>query len=137
MAATAAVAKKEAPGAVAERDDAAKDLRAEPGGGQSPAAQNYFFRVAGTNRSLKQNVVFTGHWVSLSNATQNAGQTAEGIGGGLGGGKPTLKATQNQALQLLFQNSRIVGTAVVGGTNRIKIDALPATQFMNSPQRTQ
>ena len=41
---------------------AKKEVRADQS--RMPAAQNYFFRVAGTNRTLKQSVVFTGNFLA-------------------------------------------------------------------------
>jgi hypothetical protein len=68
---------------------------------QNQAQQNYFFRVAGTNRNLKQNVVFSGNFVPLTNsqlagnALGNRGYNGAlggagggGGGGGAGGGAP-------------------------------------------------
>ena len=70
---------------------------------QAPAQQNYFFRVAGTNRNLNQNIVFSGNFVPLTNSqlagnaltTRSyngvagaAGRGASGGGGGGGAGGP-------------------------------------------------
>ena len=51
----------------------------------SQMAQNYFFRVAGTNLTLKQNVVFAGNLLANFNATAN-GQQANDRNGNFGGG---------------------------------------------------
>jgi prepilin-type processing-associated H-X9-DG protein len=98
-----------------------RDMRAAEGAG--PAAQNYFFRVAGTNQSLKQSVVFTGHLLALPNEAPVA-QTGHFVSGG-GGGGGTQNAPAGQAPQWLLANSRIAGTAVVGNTNQIEINAVP------------
>ena len=85
-------------------------------------AQNYFFRVTGTNRTLKQNVVFAGNLVARANATTNSQQSV-GSTGGLGG-----SAGQSQSgltNQSPWSNSRIAGTAVIAVTNQIEINALP------------
>ncbi len=58
-------------------------------GNRQQAAQNYFFRVAGMNRTLKQNVVFTGNLLANGGTPQPA-QTSNffgGVGGGGGGGE--------------------------------------------------
>ena len=89
---------------------------------EQPSAQNYFFRVSGANRSLKQNVVFAGNLIQLSNATGNAAQNFGGGGGG-GGQLPTANANVTQ--QQLFSNSRITGTVTINKTNQIEINALP------------
>jgi prepilin-type processing-associated H-X9-DG protein len=90
-------------------------------------AQNYFFRVTGTNRTLKQNVVFTGNLLPISNATTNLQQSfggSDGLGGGGTGGGQLQSALTNQN-QLPWSNSRIAGTAVIAETNNIEINALP------------
>ena len=84
------------------------------------AAQNYFFRVAGANRSLQQNVVFSGNLIELTNVTANTAQTFGGAGTTFQPG-----VAQN-AQQQLFSNSRITGTVTIGATNQIEINAVPA-----------
>jgi type II secretory pathway pseudopilin PulG len=91
-----------------------------------PTAQNYFFRVAGVNRTLKQNVVFSGTVEAVPGALTNALQTFAGGGGG-GGGQSNLQDSTNQQ-QSLLSNSRVVGTAVIDQTNQIEINAIPVTQ---------
>jgi hypothetical protein len=90
------------------------------------ATQNYFFRVAGMNQTLKQNVVFSGTVEAVPGALTNATQTFAGAGGG-GGGQSIMQATTNQQ-QALLSNSRVVGTAVIDQTNQIEINAVPVTQ---------
>ena len=92
------------------------------------AAQNYFFRVAGVNRTLKQNVVFSGAVEAVPGALTNATQTftTGGAAGGTGG-QGNLQPSTNQQ-QALPSNSRVVGTAVIDQTNQIEINAVPVTQ---------
>ncbi len=93
-----------------------------------PAAQNYFFRVMGTNRTLQQNVVFSGTVEALPGAIANAPQSSGGGGGGGGGGAQyNLQVSTNQQ-QSLLSNSRVVGTAVIDSTNQIEINAVPVSQ---------
>ncbi|MFZ1073348.1 MAG: hypothetical protein WAO21_07915 [Verrucomicrobiia bacterium] len=105
---------------------------AQAAGNKQQTAQNYFFRVTGTNRTLKQNVVFTGNFLANTIAPQTAQPSISivGVGGGGGGGAgnqlPQNAANQSQQSQL--SNSRIVGTAVIASTNQIEIDAVPVTQ---------
>jgi len=102
-------------------DDATKDL---PVGGDKflPAQnQNFSFRVSGANRSLKQNVVFVGNVITLSNTTANG---AQNVGGG--NNRPTPSAAANNRQQQLFSNSRISGTVTIDRTNRMEINAVPA-----------
>jgi hypothetical protein len=103
-----------------------------PAGNQVPAAQNYFFRVAGMNRTLQQNVVFSGTVEAVPGAATNAAQTfAGGVGGGVSGtGGATqvnLQVSTNQQ-QRLLSNSRVVGSAVIDRTNQIEINAVPVSQ---------
>ena len=92
---------------------------------QSPTAQNNFFRVSGMNQTLKQNVVFTGNLLAISDATKLAQQSSSGgnglAGGGGGGGQMQSALTK----QLSWSNARIAGTAVIAETNRIEINAEP------------
>jgi hypothetical protein len=67
------------------------------------AAQNNYFSVTGLNRTLNQNVVFNGNFI------QNSGN---------------LSAT-NISQQMIFNNSGIAGTAIVGLTNEVRIEAEP------------
>ena len=116
--------------AVAPLPEQAKTI--PPPGAQPQTVQNYSFRVAGTNRTLRQNVVFSGNVEALPGAITNPQPTLGVIGGGGGGGgggemmQSNLPATTNQ-LQWQLSNSRVVGTAVLDHTNQIQIDAVPAT----------
>jgi len=77
------------------------------------AAQNYYFRVAGTNHNLNQNVIFSGNLIPLTNAPILTGA-----------------AGAQRALELpaesLLSNSRISGKAVVGDQKEIEVNATPA-----------
>jgi prepilin-type processing-associated H-X9-DG protein len=110
----------------------AEGKMAQAAGNEQPAVPNYFFRVAGTNRTLQQNVVFTGNFLANNGAPQTA-QTSNsfgGVGGGGGGGagNQLQQAAANQLQQWSLSNSRIVGTAVIASTNQIEINAVPVTQ---------
>ena len=100
-------------------------------GNKQQATQNYFFRVAGTNRTLQQNVVFSGTVEAIPGTTTNALLTfaGGGTGGGGGGGgvQNNFQFSTNQQ-QGLRSNSRVVGTAVIDQTNRIQINAVPIAQ---------
>jgi hypothetical protein len=83
------------------------------------ANQDYFFRVVGTNRGLNQQVIFTGHLLAIAGNTDisknNLNTTAA---------KQLQLPVQNQTGSLLL-NSRINGTALVGGSNTVEIQAVP------------
>jgi hypothetical protein len=85
---------------------------------ESQAAQNYYFRVRGMNQTLKQNVEFAGSVLANSLSTSN---TQPSFSRNLGGSQFQLALTN----QLPWSNSRIDGTAVIGATNRIEINAIP------------
>jgi hypothetical protein len=90
---------------------------------QFPAAQNYFFRVAGTNRNLRQNVVFSGNLIPLTNnvvTRKNVGAVTGLAGGGGGGAMPAAPMSS------LLLNSRISGKAVIGNQKAIDVNATPA-----------
>lgn len=101
----------------------------QPAANQQQAVQNYSFRVTGTNRTLKQNVLFTGNVEALNGAITNTQLSFGGTGGGGGGGSNGIAqsdafTTTNQQQELL-PNSRVVGTAVIDHTNQIEINAVP------------
>jgi hypothetical protein len=89
--------------------------------GAPATAQNVFFRVAGTNRTLNQFVVFQGNLLAYANPTNaivagaqssvNQAPAAQAAG-----------ALQNQSP---LSNALIQGQATIGGSNRIEINASP------------
>ncbi len=86
------------------------------------AARNYFFRVTGTNRSLKQNIVFSGNLLAMTNALPFSSMSNVVVG---------LDAAQlpgpSSGLERLpLQNSRINGTILIDNTRQIQIEAAPA-----------
>jgi hypothetical protein len=90
----------------------------------SPASQNYAFRVAGTNLSLKQRIVFTGNLLTDTNlAVALQVSTNLSLEGGQGGAR---NAPAQQGL-LQLNNSRISGKVVIGTGQAVEINALPAS----------
>ncbi len=85
-------------------------------------AQSYSFRVAGTNRSLKKNVVFTGNLLATTNLASNwPVQTGTGAAGSLGGSQHA--PAQPPLLPLI--DSRISGKVVVGNSKAVEVNAIP------------
>lgn len=87
-----------------------------------PAAQNYYFRVVGTNRTLHKKVVFTGNLAATNLArftqrTNAAGDRSAAYG--------SLAAPAGQS-PLPLWNVRISGKAVIGDRKEIEINAVPA-----------
>lgn len=97
-------------------------MEATPVEFQFQAGQNYSFRVAGTNRTLRQPVVFSGDLTILTNA-QSAGQ--------VGLAQLPVDRSQNQLVppalsQLPFLlNSSISGKLQLGTNRELQINALP------------
>ena len=94
-------------------------------GGQM-LALNYSFQVTGTNLSLKKAVVFTGNLTIVSGTTAS-GQNSNGDNA-FANNQSEKAPQQNQAnlsQQIIWSNARITGTAVVGETNQIEINAAP------------
>jgi hypothetical protein len=116
--APAVVQAARAPGQALEQN-AARSLDA----GQL-APHTYFFRVAGTNRSVNQKVVFTGSLLTATNLTLSLPvATNLSIGGGLGGGQ----AGSVQPGRRPLLDSRISGKVVIGSGKAVEINALPTS----------
>jgi hypothetical protein len=116
-------------------------------------AQNYFFHVYGTNRTMKQSVSFTGNLTAnfvptnsaklafgLADGSANANRSSFGsFGGGGGVGGVAVGGTfdraksqsTNQVAQLPWGNLRITGTALVNQTNRVEVNAAPVAPGKN------
>jgi hypothetical protein len=106
--------------------DKTKDLGLAQNG-QVAAQNNYFFRVTGQNRTSKQNIVFIGTVVPLTNTLAGAQQN-QASNALVGGALSSATNSQNSQSQvLLFSNVRITGTVTVAATNRIEINAMPVT----------
>ena len=94
---------------------------ASDAGGQ--AGQNYFFRVAGTNRSLNKKVVFTGNLMAATNLA-----LASQVTNAWGKGEAAAAAQAPSAVrspQSLLMNSRISGKVVIGDRKEIEVNAVP------------
>ena len=88
------------------------------------ASQTYSFRVAGTNRSLNQQVVFTGDLLPATNLV-SLQPTVTNLSTGI-----VLERYQNapaQQGQWAPLNSRISGKVVIGTGKAVEINALPAS----------
>src|SRR5205823_1399628 len=89
------------------------------GEAQTQLLQNYLFRVAGTNRSLNEQIVFTGNVIASVNQTffkqTTNGPTGDGIAH-----SPTLPA-EPDPLRVRSGNSRITGRALIGDRREIEI----------------
>lgn len=86
---------------------------------ETKPAQDYLFRVTGTNRSVNQSVVFTGRFLAGTNG--NLRQPVGSVGG-----VSTVTNALSVATAPSLSNSRIEGQAVIGGTNQIQIIATPS-----------
>jgi hypothetical protein len=88
------------------------------------ASQSYSFRVAGTNRSLNQKVVFTGDLLPATNLVSLLPAASNLSTGRVVERYPAVPAKPGP-LPLL--NSRISGKVVIGTGNAVEINALPAS----------
>jgi hypothetical protein len=96
----------------------------------SPSAPIYYsFSVGGTNRTLKQPVVFTATLIenleAIKNTQMTFGMSANAAYGAAIAQQMLKSAQTNQTAQLPWSSLRIAGTAVVNETNRIEINAAP------------
>ena len=84
----------------------------------------YFFRVAGTNRSLNKKVVFTGNLTAATNLVLfQPGTNYLKFGGGLGG----FQEAAPQPGFLPLPQSRISGKLVIGNSKAVEINAVPTS----------
>ena len=91
---------------------------------QQQAAQNYFVcRVAGTNRTLNQPVVFTWNFVAWTN-----GLAAAQVKLPAGGDNLLPNNLPAQQLPLLLNSSAINGRAQLGNAKEIEVNAVPVTR---------
>ena len=86
------------------------------------AGQNYFFSVAGTNRTLKQPVAFTGNLLVFTNALP-AAETGLTL-------SPTTKSQflKGQTDLPTLQNSSISGKVQLGRDQEMRINAVPVAR---------
>lgn len=95
---------------------------------QQQKAEDFPYRVAGTNRTLRQQVVFTWNYVDLTNLVANSGlmNSSAALNFDYSKMPSQLPAVQN-SLQNSFQNSFINGRAQLGKDKLIEINAVPVT----------
>jgi hypothetical protein len=89
---------------------------------EAQTAQNFFFSVAGTNRTLKRAVAFTGNLTVLTNAlptTQNGVTLAPATKNQFPQGQPAVPA---------LLNSSISGKVQLGGDKEMEIRAMPVVR---------
>jgi hypothetical protein len=88
------------------------------------ALSDYYFRVAGTNRSLNEQVIFTGKVMAFgTEAVFKQSTNATGSGGAAR--SPTLPADPGLLSRALPLNSRVSGRAMIGDRKEIEINAAP------------
>ena len=92
---------------------------------ETAAAQNFSFRVTGLNRTLNQNVVFTGNVAGVPGQTTDFAPTQNSSNQLVIGG--SLQSMANQSQGSLFFNSILTGTVTIDRTNTIEINALPVS----------
>jgi len=95
-------------------------------------SQSYSFRVAGTNRSLNQKVVFTGNLLTTTNLVSLV-PAATNLS--LGDVPERNQAVPVQPGLVPLLNSRISGKVVIGSGKAVEINALPASPYSKSLSR--
>ena len=86
----------------------------------APTPQSYFFRVAGTNRDLNENIVFSGNFVPFTNHQLAANA------GGAGGEVEVRDQSVSRPIQAVLSDSKIEGHIVIGDQKAIDVIANPA-----------
>jgi len=102
-------------------ESAAVQALSKPAGDNYQAGQNYFFRVTGTNRTLKQPVVFAGNLLILTNAPAAGQALVSQTAVARNQNQPA--STKNQLPGLL--NSTISGNVQLGAGKEMKLNAVP------------
>jgi hypothetical protein len=115
--ASGAVALRASGGNLEQRTPAVSDA-------ESQASQNYFFRVSGTNRTLKQSVVFAGYLSPAAEVTVVNGVT-NSLRLSLSGGARGLQTErQEPSRSPTATTSRISGKVVIGKGKEVEINAV-------------
>lgn len=96
--------------ALSQRKDAFADAKL-------PVEMSYAFKVAGTNQTLKQFVVFTGQVLAQTNALSPVAPAGTVNGDRVA--RPELNPVP-------LQNSRISGRALIGTNKEVEVNAIPA-----------
>jgi hypothetical protein len=92
--------------------------------GEIAASQNVFFRVAGTNRTLNQRVVFEGNFLTKSNQASEIV-----VGAKLNADQSAAAARQSLAQKGQQTPSGLIrGQAMIGPSSRIEINAAPVSE---------
>lgn len=99
---------------------------------QQQKAEDFLYRVAGTNRTLRQQVVFTWNYVDLANftansAVQNSSAVLNFDSAKLPSQLPAVQNTLQNSLQNAVQNSFLNGRVQLGADKLIEINAVPVT----------
>jgi hypothetical protein len=96
---------------------------------QENATPSYAFQVVGTNRTLKQRIIFSGVLSGITNGNfQSNAAVTPTIGAELSqpvGGKARLWNTRQNWMN---SNLRVSGTALIGPNEQFQIEAVPAAQ---------
>jgi hypothetical protein len=92
--------------------------------GELPEAQNVFFRVAGTNRTLNQLVVFEGNFLSTTNRSNEIV-----VGSKLKADQSAASPRQGVSPQAQQAPGGLIrGQALIGPSSRIEINAAPVPE---------
>lgn len=114
--------------AVATTGSRAYGLRPQASAQSQAMNQNLLnFRVAGTNRSLNQNVVFSGSFVPANEAANSQViSNVSALQNSRAGNQGALRNQQQSQQQVPWNNGRISGQAVLGNKQTIAVEASPS-----------
>jgi hypothetical protein len=92
---------------------------------EAQIAQDYFFRVVGTNRTLGENVTFTGQFVAAAEVSKAATVT-NGVRLSGGTGRAKFQDASAAASAPPANSSRIAGKVSIGNRSEIELNAASA-----------
>jgi hypothetical protein len=112
-----------APPAIVRNTPESEALKVEAFALHAPAREmGSLFQVAGTNLRSQQRVVFSGTLLGSTNIAATGGQLGAQAGRGFGGAVMLAQTNAN------VPNLRLSGTAVIGGTQQLHIEATPVSR---------
>jgi hypothetical protein len=111
----------ESPAPAAASDGVVRMAPSPKAEAQPRIVPQYSFRVSGTNRNLKQNIVFSGNFIPLTNRP-----STPAVSGAIAGAAEKGRESSETTTPPLLLNSRIAGKVVIGGEREIEVNAAPA-----------
>ena len=92
--------------------------------GEAQPSPNYFFRVVGTNRTLNENITFSGQFTAVTDFTKPVTTTNSALPSSAAG-RATFQETRTAASAPPAVSSRVVGKLTVGKGKEVDVNAVP------------